>query len=261
MPAPRPTSLSLFAAALAERLPGTWTSEYHRHRTYPDQFPTVERLWDVGHVDYIVSQYVLGHDAVLTGPAGEQLYITDRPLYRHQFVVAPLEPEGFKTHHISPVREPNGIAVPNAPVRAAAAITRRLLPRYRAALDAVHDNALAQPEPPHRQPAPEAAQTLTLVWYPDGVVGAPYDAVPEEARMTLFGCRFQYRPNEFAFVLPASHSATERALLVQLAVRRLMAEGIGVNFRRAAPVPAPVAASAAANKAGVTSAPKSAPRR
>ncbi|WP_327690715.1 hypothetical protein OG870_05955 [Streptomyces sp. NBC_00461] len=95
---PTRTDLSAFAAALAERLPGTWTSEYHRHPTYQDQFPTIERLWDAGHVDYIVSQYVLGHDAVLNGPDGEQLYVTDRPLYRHQFVVAPLEPEGFKTH-------------------------------------------------------------------------------------------------------------------------------------------------------------------
>ncbi|MCZ0997574.1 hypothetical protein O1M63_04550 [Streptomyces mirabilis] len=56
MPAPRPTSLPLFAATLAERLPGTWTSDYHRYRTFEDQFPTIERLWDVGHVDYIVSQ-------------------------------------------------------------------------------------------------------------------------------------------------------------------------------------------------------------
>ncbi|MGC0405286.1 hypothetical protein RKD27_007930 [Streptomyces sp. SAI-126] len=261
MPAPRPTSLPLFAAALAERLPGTWTSEYHRHRTYPDQFPTVERLWDVGHVDYIVSQYVLGHDAVLDGPDGQQLYVTDRPLYRHQFVVAALEPEVFKTHQISPVREPNGIAVLNDPVRAAAAVTRRLLPRYQAALDTVRDNALVQPEPPYRRPAPEVAQTLTLVWYPDGVVGAPYDAVPEQARMTLYGCRFQYRPNESAFVLPASYSPKERALLVQLAAQRLMAEGIGVNFRRAAPLSPPVAASAAASRTPVATGSKAPSRR
>ncbi|MFC8198932.1 hypothetical protein ACFUTV_26580 [Streptomyces sp. NPDC057298] len=116
--------------------------------------------------------------------------------------MAPLEPEGCKTHQISPVREPNGIAVPNDPARAAAAVTRRVLPRYRAALDAVRHNAFGQPEPPHHKPAPEVAQTLTLVWYPDGVVGEPYDSVPEEARMTLFGCNFQSSPNEFAFVLP-----------------------------------------------------------
>lgn len=261
MSAPRPTSLSLFATALAERLPGMWTSEYHRYRTFEDQFPTIERLWDVGHVDYIVSQYALGHDAVLDGPDGQQLYVTDRPRYLHQFVVAPLEPEGFKTQQISPVREPNGIVVPSNAVRAAAHVTRRLLPRYRAALDAVRANALAQPEPPHRQPAPETAQTLTLIWYPDGVVGAPYDSVPEEARMTLFGCRFQYRPNEFAFVLPASYSAKERALLVQLAAQKLTLQGIGVNFRRAAPFPPPATAPAAANRTPTGAASKPASRR
>ncbi|MDX2821029.1 hypothetical protein PV416_07980 [Streptomyces ipomoeae] len=256
------TDLSAFATALAARLPGTWTSEYHRHAAYENQFPTIERLWDAAHVDYIVSQYVLGHDAVLNGPDGQQLYVTDRPLYRHQFVVAPLEPEGFETHQITPVREPNGIAVRNDPVRAAAAVVRRVLPRYRAALDAVRHNARIQPEPPHRQPAPEVAQTVTLVWYPDGVVGAPYGSVPEEARMTLFGCRFQYSPNEAAFVLPASYSSKERALLVQLVALRLTAQGIGVNFRRAAPLPSPPE-SAAVSKALTTvpAAPRSATRR
>lgn len=76
---PSRTDLSAFAAALAERLPGAWTSEYHRHTAYENQFPTVEGLWDAGHVDYIVSQYVLGHNAVLRGPHGQQLYVTDRP--------------------------------------------------------------------------------------------------------------------------------------------------------------------------------------
>lgn len=262
MPSPR-SDLSAFAAALAVSLPGAWTREYHRHPAYADQFPIAERLWDAGHVDYIVSQYVLGHDAILYGPDGEQLYITDRPRYRHQFVVAALEPEGFKNHQISPVREPHGIAVPNDPVRAAAAVTRRMLPRYRAALDAVRNNAFAQPEPPHRQPAPDIAQTLTLVWYPDGVVGAPYDSVPEEARKTLYASHFQYRPNEFAFVLPSSYSPKERALLVQLAAQRLTLQGIGVNFRRAAPLPPPTPTPAAASKTlpTISSSPHSTARR
>ncbi|MFI6012519.1 hypothetical protein ACIBAG_27490 [Streptomyces sp. NPDC051243] len=237
MPATR-TDLSAFAIALAARLPGTWASEYHRHAAYENQFPTIERLWDTGHVDYIVSQYVLGHNAVLHGPHEQQLYVTDRPLYRHQFVVAPLEPEGFKPHHFRRVDEPNGIAVPNDPVRAAAAVTRRVLPRYCQALDAVRHNALTQPEPPHRPAAPEVAQTLTLIWYPDGVVGAPYKSVPEDARTVLYGCYFQYSPHESAFVLPASYSTSDRALLIQTAVRRLTAQGIGVNFRHAAPASA-----------------------
>ncbi|MFE1071177.1 hypothetical protein ACFW5W_08115 [Streptomyces sp. NPDC058783] len=232
------TDLSAFATELAARLPGTWASEYHRHAAYENQFPTIERLWDTGHVDYIVSQYVLGHDAVLHGPHEQQLYVTDRPLYRHQFVVAPLEPVGFRPHHFRMVDEPNGIAVPNDPVRAAAAVTRRVLPRYRQALDAVRHNARTQPEPPHRPAAPDVTQTLTLIWYPDGVVGAPYKSVPEDARTVLYGCYFQYSPHESAFVLPASYSASDRALLIQSAVRLLTAQGIGVNFRHAAPASA-----------------------
>ncbi|MEU1528103.1 hypothetical protein [Streptomyces fagopyri] len=86
---------------LADRLPGTWTSEYQRYGQYADQFPRTEQLWDTGHVEYIVSQYVLTHDAVLHGPADQRLYVTDRPRFPHQFVVAPLVPDGthIKPHH------------------------------------------------------------------------------------------------------------------------------------------------------------------
>ncbi|MEH0468584.1 hypothetical protein QA943_06935 [Streptomyces sp. B21-097] len=66
MTSPR-TDLSAFAAGLADRLPGTWSSEYQRHAQYADQSPRTEQLWDAGHVDYIVSQYVLTHDADSTG--------------------------------------------------------------------------------------------------------------------------------------------------------------------------------------------------
>ncbi|MEV7393423.1 hypothetical protein [Streptomyces sp. NPDC091215] len=121
VPPTRTTFLSSFAAALADQLPGIWRSVYHRHASYTEQFPTTERLWDTGHVASIVGEVAVGHDAVLYGPAQQQLYLTDRPLYRHQFVVAPLEPEGLKPHHFSVVDEPNGIAIPNDPARVLAA--------------------------------------------------------------------------------------------------------------------------------------------
>lgn len=148
MTSPR-TDLSAFATGLAARLPGTWTSEYQRHAQYADQFPRTDKLWDTGHVDYIVSQYVLTHDAVLHGPADQRLYVTDRPRYPHQFVVAPLAPDGphIKPHHFAAVEEPNGIAVPKDPARAAAQVTRRVLPHYEQALQEVLDNAAAQPDP------------------------------------------------------------------------------------------------------------------
>lgn len=144
MASPR-TDLSAFAAGLADHLPGTWTSEYQRHAQYADQFPRTEQLWDAGHVDYVVSQYILTHDAVLD----QRLYVADRPLYPHQFVVAPLAPDGphIKPHHFDAVEEPNGSAVPKDPARAAAHVARRVLPRYEQALQEVLDNTVAQPDP------------------------------------------------------------------------------------------------------------------
>jgi hypothetical protein len=238
---PARTDLSAFAADLAARLPGTWTSESHRHVAYQDQFPTVERLWDHGHVNYLVSEYVLGHDAVLHGPDDQQLYLADRPLYPHQFVVAPLEPEGseIKSHHFVGVEEPNGIAVPNDPVRAAAQITRRVLPQYEHARHAVRFNAQHQPEPPHRKAPPQVAQVVTLTWYDDGALGAPYGSVPLEARTTLYAHGFQYLPHQAAFILPAAYGEDGRALRIQAVARRLASQGIGVNLRHAAPTTSP----------------------
>ncbi|MFF7476795.1 hypothetical protein [Streptomyces sp. NPDC008092] len=53
--------------------------------------------------------------------------------------------------------------------------------------------------------------------------------------MVLYGCRFQYRPHEAAFVLPDSCSTSDHALLIETAVRQLTTQGIGVNFRHATP--------------------------
>ncbi|MFD7017516.1 hypothetical protein [Streptomyces sp. NPDC059928] len=240
MPSPR-HGLAAFATAVARRLPGTWTSEYHRHVAYADQFSTVERLWDHGHVNHVVSEYVLGHDAVLSGPDDQQLYLADRPLFPHQFVVAPLEPDSaeIKPHHFVGVVEPNGIAVPNDPVRAAAQITRRVLPRYEHARHAVRFNAQEQPEPPHRTAPQQVSQVVTLTWYDDGALGAPYGSVPEEARMTLYAFGFQYLPHQAAFLLPAAYGEDGGALRLQAVARRLAEQGIGVNLRHTAPAAGP----------------------
>lgn len=44
-----------------------------RHAQYADQIPRTEQLWDAAHVENIVSQYVLTHDAVIHGPADLRL--------------------------------------------------------------------------------------------------------------------------------------------------------------------------------------------
>ncbi|MEU3161217.1 hypothetical protein ACPCAJ_31995 [Streptomyces griseoincarnatus] len=54
MPSPR-TDLAAFAASLADRLPGLWTSDYQRHAQHADQFPRTEQLWDSGHVEHITA--------------------------------------------------------------------------------------------------------------------------------------------------------------------------------------------------------------
>ncbi|MEU9564135.1 hypothetical protein AB0D16_19200 [Streptomyces sp. NPDC048161] len=233
MPTPR-TDLSTFATALAARLPGPWTSTYQHHTTYKDQYRTTNQLWDAGHIDHVVSTYVLPHDAVLHGPERERLYVTHRPLHPEQFVVAPLQPEdaSLKPHHFEGVEEPNGIAVPNDPARAAARVTRRVLPRYEQALHAVLHNAEDQPEPPHRPAPPPVSQVLTLTYYNDGALGVPYKSVPEDVRMALFAHGFQYHPHQAAFLLPAAYGEDGRALRVQALTRELAAQGLGVNLRR-----------------------------
>ncbi|MFF7438981.1 hypothetical protein [Streptomyces sp. NPDC008122] len=152
MPIPR-TGLDTFASAVAARLPGEWTSKYTRHDAYKDQFRTTERLWDLGHVNYIVGEFVVGHEAVLHGPDGQRLYLTDRPTHLHQFVVAPLAPDIY-SHHFLGAAEPNGIAIPADPVRAAARITQRLLPRYERARDEVQRNSVHEAPPADTRPLP-----------------------------------------------------------------------------------------------------------
>ncbi|MFJ2175908.1 hypothetical protein ACIOHE_23825 [Streptomyces sp. NPDC087851] len=232
MPVPR-TDLSAFAGALAARLPDHWTSTYHPHGQYKDQFATTRELWDTGHVAAVAHQYVLGHHAILHGPGGLQLYVADRPLHRDQFVVAALEPDGdsIRPDHFAGTDEPNGIAVPGDPARAAAQVTRRLLPRYQAALDTVRHNAATRPDPPHRPEPPTVARVITLTWYEDGALGAPYESVPEEARTALYSLGFRYLPHQAAFLLSASHGEDGRALRLRALVHRLADKGIGVNLR------------------------------
>ncbi|MDJ0464689.1 hypothetical protein [Streptomyces sp. H27-C3] len=237
----RRTDLSAFAAGLAERLPGAWTSTYQRHAEYKDQFPTTNQLWDSGHVGYVVSTYVLAHDAVLHGPENQRLYVSDRPRFPRQFVVAPLEPDDddLKPHHFDEVEEPHGIAVANDPARAAADVIRRVLPRYEQALHVLFRYAVDQPEPPHRPAPPQVAQVLTLTMYDDGALGAPYQSVPPDARTTLYDAGFNYHPHQAAFLLSAELGESVHALRVQAVAQQLTAKGIGVNLRHCAPRTSP----------------------
>lgn len=254
MPQPRlRADLSVFAAALAARLPGHWTSAYHQHTAYRDQFPAADQLWGTGDVSWALSEFVLGHDAVLSGPGGQRLYVVDRPLHHRQFLVGALVPDhgGLETHHFHGVVEPNGIAVSNVPARAAATVLRRLLPSYRQALAAVYHNALAHPGPRTARPAPPPVeQVITLTWQEDGTLATPSAAVSQDAARVLYRNGFQYWPSEQAFLLPAVYGDTERARRLHNAGRRLAAHGIGVNVRHAAPQPVPLPSTLAAAPVG-----------
>ncbi|MCZ0978710.1 hypothetical protein O1L60_04165 [Streptomyces diastatochromogenes] len=232
-----PPPLETFALEIAARLPGGWTSEFHPHPSYSDQFPTADRLWDNGHVDWAVSEFVLGHHAVLTGPAGQELYIIERPLYRNQFLVAALEPPGCLPHHFRGVPEPNGIAVDADPVRASAAITHRLLPRYARAVETVREQARQRPAPPAHRQAPAETSAVTLVRYEDGLLGAPYGSVPAEAHDALCLSGFRSVPDQGAFLLPHESGSVATAVRIQVLANRLAKIGIGLNYRHAATAP------------------------
>lgn len=236
------TRLYDFALAVAARLPGgTWRAEQHIYREYIDQFEHTSQVWDMGLVDGVVAEYVIDHAATLHGPAGQRLYVIDRPRHRDQFLIAALEPEGFKPHQMDRIKTPDGIAVPADPARAASALARRFLYRYHLALAALELYALKQPEPPHRPHAAEPDKRLTLVLYPDGAVGAPESTVPREVHDLLYIQGFQNSPHQAAFLLPAVYSDAQRAELLLTVVQHLTAQGIGVDFRRADAGPAPVA--------------------
>lgn len=190
-------------------------------------------IWDWGPAHSAPQDWPLHHVVLAHGPSGQQLWIARRPRHARQFLVAPLKPAEAEPHHFRHAIEPHGISGPDDPIRAAVQVTRRVLPLYTRALTAVRDAARAEPDPPHRAAAREVSDTVTLVWYPDGVVGAPYASVPAAARAVLFAARFQYDPHQAAFVLPLGYSPEARAMMLQQVVQRLTADGIGVDFRQA----------------------------
>ncbi|MER5215380.1 hypothetical protein ABT063_33750 [Streptomyces sp. NPDC002838] len=226
------TDLSAFARALAQRLPGTWTSTYHRYTD--DEFPLDHGVWDTGEPSWAVGQR-LGQHAVLDGPDRQQLYVLDRQRSPGQFLVVPPIPDSFQPHHFRRVDEPGGIAVPGDPARAAADVVRRVLPRYQHALAAVRHNARLQPDPVRRAEPTAVTHTVTLIWYRDGAFGAPHDSVPAEVRTLLYGYGFQYRPPEGALLLPADFNGIDEGMArIQAVARRLTEQGFGVNLRPAA---------------------------
>ncbi|WP_327251017.1 hypothetical protein [Streptomyces sp. NBC_01244] len=228
MPSPRRRDdLAAFAVSLATRLPGpTWTSTYTRHATYTDQIPTTNSLWDIGAIRYAASNFVLGHQAVLSRADGARLLVFDRPMLPRQFMIGALEPDAAPDA-FHKVEEPNGITVPAEPARAASQVSRRLVPRYEAALQQVRRNT--EHPVPRRPVPPLLTGRVSMAWYPDGVVGAVSGA--EGAADVLYGSGFQFHPYDRMFVLPAAYGDREQIARIHLASQRLERLGIGVVVR------------------------------
>jgi hypothetical protein len=158
MPAPDPNTPSLsavparpdrtadqlrdFSGALARRLPGTWNAATKASFTYsPTYADVMDRLWDHNHVEWALLHFAQEEAALLDSPGKELLIVLPRPRRPGQYVVAALAPPGV-TGTLRFRHAPGGIAIPGDPARAAAAIERRFLPRYRQAVETVRGPAL-----------------------------------------------------------------------------------------------------------------------
>ncbi|MFB7270787.1 hypothetical protein [Streptomyces sp. NPDC056244] len=234
MPDPRDTrDLESFAAALADELPGHWRSEYHRHTAYPDQFSLAEDVWDLNLVSAAVAEDVLEHDAVLTREDGARLYVTGRPRQDEEYLVAAMAPPGIAPEAFRGVREPDGIAVPDDPFRAADDITADLLPRYDKALAQVQHNAQGFAEQ-QAAPAGAGAERVVMTWADDGrLVARPGS---EEAAAILRENGFVH-DEQHAYVLSGDDTAVQ-GRSVRSAGARLSALGIRVMMRNPPSKPA-----------------------
>ncbi|WP_125521647.1 hypothetical protein [Streptomyces sp. WAC 06783] len=240
MPQPR-TDLSRFASRLAYHLPGDWHYRYRRHSAYPEQFRHGQQVWGYGPALQAIHEFVLEHEVVMGGPDGQRLYIIDRPLRRDQFLVAPLIPAAnCGSDPFDEVAGPNGIAVPADGARAAAAVSRRLLPHYRDALSVLRQHA-GQPPVSRTAPAVES-RTVALRLGSDGCWTTPDDALSSTARTALYTQGFQHFPNVRLFLLPASYGVAEQTQRLSNVARQLASHGIEVKLHhtpRAAPISPP----------------------
>ncbi|WP_159393412.1 hypothetical protein [Streptomyces rimosus] len=233
MPQPR-TDLSNFACHLAHHLPGNWHYGYRRHAAYYEQFRHGQQVWGGGPALKAIHEFVLEHEVVMEGPDWQRLYVIDRPLRRDQFLVAPLAPAAnFGTDLFDEVAEPNGIAVPADGARAAAAVSRRLLPHYRDALSVLRQHA-GQPPVSRTAPAVES-RTVALRLGSDGCWTTPDDALSPTARTALYTQGFQHFPNVHLFQLPASYGVAEQTQRISNVARQLAPHGIEVKLHHTSP--------------------------
>ncbi|WP_143094778.1 hypothetical protein [Streptacidiphilus jiangxiensis] len=131
--------LDVLGTAVAQRLPGTWTSTHLDLNDQATRTDLVDRLWDQGIAHWALNDFVQPDGGCLIlGPKEQRLLLLRRPLAQRRrapYVVSGLVP-GWAVE-LAQGRDPaNAISIPADPVRAAALIARRLLSRYEDALHA-----------------------------------------------------------------------------------------------------------------------------
>lgn len=130
--------MSRFATALADRLPGTWTSSDLDWSDQAERRAVTNVLWYHAAMDHVVFTYHLARGALLTANDFTQLLIIDRPTRPGQFFVGALHPPGIDiTGRDDVPLTPHGIAVNSHPAKAAHQVRSRLLPAYYAAFTAL----------------------------------------------------------------------------------------------------------------------------
>ncbi|MEU6312314.1 hypothetical protein [Streptomyces sp. NPDC047014] len=253
MPTPRvlpddDRDLESFATVLSEELPGRWSVEHHQHHHPEDQLTHAADVWDLNDVAAAVAEADLGADAHLVRDDGIRLYVTLHPRHEEEFLVAAMAPAGVAPEAFTGVREPDGIAVPADPERAARAVTANLLPRYHIALAQVRHNAM---NPPLPVPAAGARQEQVVMnWRENGSLAAVTTARPVAEILVDTG--FSWDAEASAYVLSGDDTRAQGHAL-QAAGTRLAQLGVATVLRAATrpaveaslPTPPPAAPSAA----------------
>ncbi|MFF4871479.1 hypothetical protein [Streptomyces sp. NPDC000961] len=217
-------SLASFASVLAGELPGRWTSKYHPDRggdaDYDDL--TVD-LWDMDLVAETTATYVVDHCAVLTRDDGTRLFVMDRKGHDEGFLIAAMAPGALPVAAFQGVREPDGIAVPEDPFRAAEDVSLSLLPRYDEALAQVRHNASRLTSAPSHSPH------VVMTWSGDALVVTPPDRPDIAGVLADHGF---VRDADKGLLVLAGDDSSRQAASVRAAGSRLAELGIGVVLRQ-----------------------------
>ncbi|MEY9876315.1 hypothetical protein ABH931_005825 [Streptacidiphilus sp. MAP12-33] len=148
----------------------------------------MDRLWDLGTAHWALLDFANDRVGQVKHQAGLDLMVVRRPVRSHQYLVAALVPVGHGlAHQVQDCAVPFGIAVTDDPARAAASVTRRLLPSYQQALRTVGHSAgwsTLTGIPANRAVAAtgRSSRDVTVVASPPTTVSAPSGASARRVR-------------------------------------------------------------------------------